>query len=70
MLYDKDLVCKLQSDEKIGFNLNEEMAPVHDRKKPVNCSFCSATFTRNSSLNRHVASVHEGKKPKDGKKLP
>ena len=70
------MVCDLQFDEKstpgqllsTGVDLNVEMVSVHDRKKPVKCSICNATFTRNSSLNRHVASVHEGKKPHDGKK--
>ena len=70
------MVCHLQIDEKstsgqllsTDFDLNVEMVSVHDRKKPVKCSICNATFTRNSSLNRHVASVHEGKKPQDSKK--
>ena len=57
--YKHDLVCHLQIDEKStpcqGFDLNVGMVSVHDRKKPVKCSFCSATFTQNSSLNRHVA---------------
>ena len=73
--YKQDLVCHLQIDEKstpgqllsTDFDLNVEMVSAHDRKT-VKCSICNATFTRNSSLNRHVASVHEGKKPHDSKK--
>lgn len=36
--------------------------PVHERKKPYKCTFCSVSFLTTENVKEHISIVHEGKK--------
>ena len=51
------------SDNYPPKNIEQRIAPVHEKKKPFECSLCPYKTGRKCNFNRHVANVLKKKKP-------